>query len=80
MLIEMRKTLTDMNANLTPYSSVREHQRYLDNLHHYKKILSTYMSRANMELDISIEKSYTIVKNFYIENEINNKKLVDGSK
>jgi len=80
MLIEMRKTLTDMNANLTPYSGVREHERYLDNLHHYKKILSTYMSRANMELDISIEKSYNIVKDFYIQAEINKKKIIDGNK
>jgi len=80
ILIEMRKTLADMNANLTPYSGVKEHQRYLDNLHHYKKILNNYLSRANMELDISIEKSYNIVKVFYLESEKNNAKLVDGNK
>lgn len=70
MLIEMRKTLTSMNESLTPYSDMREHKRYFDNLKHYKKILNTYMSRANEELDTAIEKSFDIVKKFAIDMEI----------
>jgi hypothetical protein len=79
-IVSMRKTLSDMNASLTPYSGVKEHERYLEHLNHYKKILSNYMSRANMEIDISREKSYDIVKNFYIQAEINKKKIIDGCK
>jgi hypothetical protein len=79
-ILEMRKTLCAMNTSLTPYSGVKEHQRYLDNLYHYKKLLSVYMSRANDELDKSIAKSYTIVRNFLAQSEKNNDKIIDGSK
>jgi uncharacterized protein (DUF885 family) len=58
-LIGMRQTLCDMNAQLTPYSSKFEYQRYLESLQHYKKILNAYITRANEELDSSI---YKIVK------------------
>jgi hypothetical protein len=79
-LADLRKVLVSMNDSLTPYSSVKEHERYLEHLLHYKKILSNYMSRENMELDICREKSYNIVKNFYIQAEINKKKIIDGCK
>lgn len=79
-VLEMRKTLLAMSASLTSYSGVKEHQRYLDNLCHYKKVLSVYMSRANDELDKSIAKSYTIVRNFVAESEKNNQKIIDGNK
>jgi hypothetical protein len=59
-LADMRKTLTAMNSELTPYSSKFEYQRYLESLQHYKKILNSFMTRANQELDASI---YKIVKN-----------------
>jgi hypothetical protein len=65
-IVEMRKTLTSMNERLTPYSGKAEHQRYLDNLQHYKKILNAYITRSNEEIDIAIHKSYTIVKNFIV--------------
>lgn len=69
-IVEMRKTLATMNTNLTPYSGKIEHQRYLENLQHYKKILNTYITKSNQELDDCIEKSYKIVRSFQI-NDIN---------
>jgi hypothetical protein len=55
-LVEMRKTLASMNDRLTPYSSAREYQRYLDNLYHYKKILNSFTRLSNDELDEAIRK------------------------
>lgn len=65
-ILSMRKTLTSMNDSLTPYSGKNEHQRYLDSLQHYKKILNAYMTNANSEIDAAINKSYNIVKNFIV--------------
>jgi hypothetical protein len=70
-LAEMWTTLSSMNERLTPYSSKIEYQRYLNSLQHYKKILNAHVSRANEELDISINKSYRIVNSF-IKADINN--------
>jgi uncharacterized protein (DUF885 family) len=55
----MYQTLCDMEAKLTPYSSKFEYQRYLESLQHYKKIMNSYITRINQELDTSI---YKIVK------------------
>jgi len=63
-IIEMRKTLCAMNSDLTPYSGKKEHQRYLDSLRHYKKILNNYIIRASQELDLSIDKSQDIINSF----------------
>jgi len=54
-LAEMRKILISMNDKLTPYSSAREYQRYLDNLYHYKKILDTFTTLSNDELEKAIK-------------------------
>ena len=64
MIIEMRKTLSTINSQLTPYSSKREHQYYLDSLKHYNKILSLYMARASDELEKAIDKSQNIINGF----------------
>ena len=53
----MRETLSAMNTALTPYSTKQEHQKYLDSLKHYKKILHTYLTRACDEIDTAIIKS-----------------------
>jgi len=79
-ILAMRKSLCAMNTSLTPYSGMKEHQRYLDNLYHYKKILGAYISRANDELDTSIAKSYTIVRNFLDKSEKSNETIVNGNK
>lgn len=79
-VISMRETLGDMNNQLTPYSGKAEHQRYLDNLKHYKKILNTTLFRLISEIEVSIDKSNKILRAFDIQSENNNKKLVDGSK
>ena len=66
----MRKTLATMNTSITPYSGKIEHQRYLESLQHYKKILNAYITKSNQDIDDSIEKSYKIVRSFQI-NDIN---------
>ena len=58
----MRKTLTSMNDRLTPNSGKKEYQRYLENLEHYKKIMNGFISRATDEINHSIEKTNTIIK------------------
>lgn len=60
-LAEMRKILISMNDKLTPYSSTREYQRYLDNLYHYKKILDSFTILSNEELDKAIKKCNMII-------------------
>jgi uncharacterized protein YktA (UPF0223 family) len=65
-IIEMRNTLTSIKESLTPYSGKVEHQRYLDNLKHFKQILNANISRLNDDIDKSIMNSYNIIKNYII--------------
>ena len=65
-IVGMRNTLISLNACLTPYSSKMEHQRYLDSLLHYKKILNSFISRSLVEIDLSIDKSKRIIDAFTI--------------
>jgi hypothetical protein len=65
-IVEMRNTLVSLNASLTPYSSKKEHQRYLDSLLHYKKILNTFISRSLVDIDLCIDKSKRIIDGFTI--------------
>ena len=60
-LAEMRKILISMNDRLTSYSSVKEYQRYLDNLYHYKKILDSFTILSNEELDKAIKKCNMVI-------------------
>jgi hypothetical protein len=71
ILVDVRKTLTAMNEQLTPYSNKVQYQRYLDSLQHYKKILNTHLIRLITEVDDSIEKSNKILRGFAI-NDIQN--------
>lgn len=57
LIMDMRKTLVKLNHELTPLSGIKDHQFYLDNLKHYKKILAVYISRITDETDEAIEKS-----------------------
>ena len=76
---EMRKTLLDMETKLTPYSGKSEHQRYLDSLCHYKKIMNSYIIRQNQELDIIINKTNDLIRNFTIvSNDEIKRKVLDG--
>ena len=78
-IIEMRKTLVSMNDRLTPYSGKVEHQRYLDSLKHYKKILNSYISRLTNEIDQAINKSISNIDKFTkIDNNIITKQVLDG--
>lgn len=65
-IIDMRNTLYLLKENITPYSGKMEHQRYLDSLKHYKKILLKYISRVSVDLDTEIEKSNRIIDSFTI--------------
>jgi hypothetical protein len=65
-IIDMRNTLYSLKENLTPYSGKMEHQRYLDSVKHYKKILLKYISRVSVDLDTEIEKSTRHINNFII--------------
>jgi hypothetical protein len=79
VLVEMRRTLATMNAQLTPYSGSKEHQRYLDNLLHYQRILNSYASRANEELNRSISKSNDIIRSYTtIDIDFIRSQVVDG--
>ena len=79
VLVEMRRTLATMNAQLTPYSGSKENQRYLDNLLHYQRILNSYASRANEELNRSISKSNDIIRGYAnTDIEIIRSKILDG--
>ena len=77
---EMRKTLVNMNSQLTPYSSKAEHQRYLDSVCHYKKIMNNYLFRQNAELDMIINKSNDILRNFTVCDNIATikEKIING--
>ena len=63
-VVSMRETLSIMNSQLTPYSGKNEHQRYLDSLQHYKKILNAYITRATNEIDTAIMKSLSNIDKF----------------
>jgi hypothetical protein len=63
-VVAMRETLSAMNSQLTPYSSKVEHQRYLESLKHYKKILNSYITRATDEIDTAIMKSMSNIGKF----------------
>ena len=79
VLLEMRRTLGAMNAQLTAYSGSKEHQRYLDNLLHYQKVLNNYTSRANEELNRAISKSNDIIRSYAkVDIEILKAQIVDG--
>jgi hypothetical protein len=79
VLVEMRRTLVSMNAQLTPYSGSKEHKRYLDNLLHYQRILNSYTFRANEELNKSISKSNDIIRGYgNTDIEIIKSKILDG--
>jgi uncharacterized protein YktA (UPF0223 family) len=77
---EMRKNLSSMNEALTPYSGKVEHQRYIDNLKHYKNILNTTLFRLISEVDESIEKSYKIIRGFAITDINNLKAKIDNGR
>lgn len=70
-LAKMRRTLASMNAQLTPYSGKRQHQRYLESMMHYQRILNSYACLANEELDRSIRKSAAILQCYTAENTTN---------
>ena len=77
---EIRKSLMLMNERLTPYSGKVEHQRHLDNLHHYKKIINSHLIQLISEIDESIEKSYKILRGFAITDINNLKAKIDNGK
>jgi hypothetical protein len=78
LIMEMRKTLTSMNDRLTPYSGKAEHQRYLDNLQHYKKILHGFITRSIDEIDTAIMKSMSIIGGFTKVDNNNIRNQIDG--
>jgi hypothetical protein len=78
-IIQMRNTLAMLNERLTPYSGKVEHQRYLESLLHYKKILLKFVSRYSFELDTAIEKSKKIIDGFtYTDIELIRNQILDG--
>jgi hypothetical protein len=78
-IIQMRNTLTMLNDRLTPYSGKVEHQRYLESLLHYKKILLNFVSRYSFEIDTAIEKSKRIIDGFtYTDIELIRNQILDG--
>jgi predicted component of type VI protein secretion system len=79
ILLEMRRTLATINGQLTPYSGSKEHQRYLENLLHYQKVLNNYTSRANDEINRAISKSNDIIRGYAkVDIEILRTQIVDG--
>lgn len=78
IIVDMRKTLNAIKESLTPYSTIKEHQRYFDNLCHYKKILTSYMSHSVDDIEYESNMTYEKIRDYYIQVELNNKKLTDG--
>ncbi len=62
VILEMRKGLAEKCARLTPTSSLKEQEDYLNSLYHYKKIFQTYSARHNEDVFKAIEKAYKNVR------------------
>jgi uncharacterized protein YaaR (DUF327 family) len=78
-IVEMRKTLNAIKESITPYSNIKEHQRYFDNLLHYKKILTSYVSHSVDDIEYESNMTYNKIRDYFIQIELNNKKLIDGT-
>ena len=77
-IVDMKKTLDDLQTRLTPYSGKVEHQRYLDSLSHYKKIVNVYLLRLNDELNKSINIYNDKIRNMMIDNDKIKTQVLDG--
>jgi hypothetical protein len=77
-IIDMKKTLDELNLRLTPYSGKVEHQRYLDTLCHYKKIVNVQLTRLNDELNKEINIYNDKIRNMMIDNNKIKTQVLDG--
>ena len=62
VLVEMRKGLTEKCARLTPTSSLKEQEDYLNSLYHYKKIFTKFCESHNEDLYKATDKAYKNVR------------------
>jgi len=64
LITEIRTSLLFMASSMTPYSSKRDQQNYLESLKHYKKILDVHFSSLLVEVDAAMKKTEKNISSF----------------
>jgi hypothetical protein len=77
-IIDMKKTLDELHLRLTPYSGKAEHQRYLDTLCHYQKIVNVQLSRINDNINKTINIYNDKIRSMEIDNDKIKTQILDG--